>query len=321
MDRYVDTLTRTFAATPDKRLAHERSASILQAIAADPSAMREGFRRHLLVDDGLSRCNYPVVAVMLASTPHFELVANCWIPLPNRSTDMSTKAIHHHGTMLLTTVTAFGPGYEHWTFTHPELVDPDRDLFSMRTLDRGPHGLGDAAFVDAQIAHVPLYTSDTTITLALWSSSEPTSWKDRVKRVPVMKRNSARLTKAAARAGLAKTLDLKVVEYFDFHPSADGFVGMRERKEFPLGPNADYLASLFHVLQVTGNDGLGPVIEEVAAKRQIGDRATLEQLVTDLKRGEPIEPRLSAGHTGVPYANFTRDGIERALAVAGPLSR
>ncbi len=106
----------------------------------------------------------------------------------------------------------------------------------MRTLDLGPHGLGDAAFVDAQIAHFPLYTSDTTITLALWSSSEPTSCKDRVKRVPVMKRNSARLTKLAARAGLAKTLDLKVVEYFDFHPSDDVLSGCGNGRSFRSGP-------------------------------------------------------------------------------------
>lgn len=316
MDRYIDALTRTFAATPDKRLAHQRTEAILQDIAADPEALREGFRKHLLQDDGLSRCNYPVVGVMLASTPHFELVANCWIPLPDGATDVSTKAIHHHGTMLLTTVTAFGPGYEHWTFTTPELVDAERDLFSMRTIDHGAHGLGDAAFVDARIAHVPLYTSATTITLALWSSSEATSWKDRVKRVPVLKRNSARLTKVAAQAGLARTLDLKLVEYFDFHPSAGGFVGMRDRKEFPLGPNTDYLASLFHVLQVTGNDKLSPVIEEAAGRCRVEDRAALLKLVDELRRGEPIEPRLSPGHTGVPFANFTRADIQRALAVS-----
>jgi len=315
MDRYIETLTRAFSATPDKRLAHERSQAILQDMAADPAALREGFRRHILKPDGLSRCNYPVVGIMLASTPHFELVANCWITLPDRATDVSTKAIHHHGTMLLTTVTAFGPGYEHWTFTTPEVVDPERDLFSMRTIDHGAHGLGDAAFVDARIAHVPLYTSDTTITLALWSSSAATSWKDRAKRVPMLKRNSTRLTKVAARAGLARTLDLKLVEYFDFHPSADGFVGMRERKEFPLGPNTDYLASLFHVLQATGNDELAPTIAEAAGRQQVTD-PILDQLLDDLRRGDTIEPRLSPGHTGVPFANFTVADIERSLAVS-----
>lgn len=321
MDRYVDNLVRCFAATDDKRLAHQRSEAILQQMADDPAVLREAFRRHVTSEDGLSRRHYPVVSVMLASTPHFELVANCWIPLPDGNTDVTTKAIHHHGTMLLTTVTAYGPGYEHWTFSEPELVDPERDLFSMRTLEHGAHGLGHAAFVDARIAHVPLYTSGLTITLALWSSSEPTSWKDRVKRVPVVRRNTARLRDVAVRTGMTKALDIKVVQYFDFYPSADGFVGMKDRREFPLGPNVDYLASLFHVLQDTGNDSLAPVIENVAGRRRITDPATLRRLLADLRAGETIAPRLSEGHTGVPFANFTRADIEGALAVAGPAMR
>lgn len=316
VERYIEGLSRCFATTADKRLAHQRSEAVLQDMAADPTVLREAFRRHLGAGDGLSRCHYPVVSVMLASTPDFELVANCWIPLPDRNTDITTKAIHHHGVMLLTTVTAYGPGYEHWTFSEPELVDPESDLFSMRTLEQGVHQLGHAAFVDSRIAHVPLFTSDLTITLALWSSRDATSWKDRVKRVPVVRRNSARLKQVAVKAGMTKTLDLKVVEYFDFHPSADGFVGMRERKEFPLGPNADYLASFFHVLQATGNDVLAPEIEGVAERRAVGDPEALRKLLADLRSGEIIVPRFSPGHTGVPFANFTRTEIECALAVS-----
>ncbi len=315
MDHYVDALSRVFATTSDKHLAHERSESILQAMAADPVALKEAFRKHLLRDDGLSRCHYPVVSVMVASTADFELVINCWIPHPNGSSDVSTKAIHHHGTMLLTTVTAFGPGYEHWTFTEPKLVDPQRDLFDMRAIEHGPHKLGHSAFVDAHIAHVPLYAPDLTITLALWSTSDATSWKDRLKRVPILKRNSARLRQAAARIGLSNALELKLVEFFDFHPSADGFIGMRERIEFPLGPNEDYLASLFHVLQATGNDDLGPVIADAAARRKITDHEVLDRLVHDLQTGITIAPHLSPGHTGVEFANFTRADIEAALSV------
>jgi len=313
--QYVDALSRAFATTNDKRVAHQRSESILQAMAADPAAFKEAFRKHLLRDDGLSRCHYPVVSVMVASTADFELVINCWIPHPDGSSDVSTKAIHHHGTMLLTTVTAFGPGYEHWTFTEPELIDPQRDLFDMRAIEHGPHGLGHSAFVDARIAHVPLYAPGLTITLALWSTSDATSWKDRLKRVPILQRNSARLRQAADRIGLSNALELKLVEFFDFHPSADGFIGMRDRIEFPLGPNADYLASLFHVLQATDNDDLGPVIADAAERRKVSDREVLNHLVRDLREGTAIEPHLSPGHTGVQFANFTRAEIETALSV------
>src|SRR5437868_3943491 len=115
VDQYVAELTRLFASAPDKHSAHDRSTSVLQAMADSPTALTEILRRHL-ADPGSLRGHYPVVSMVAASTPDFELVANFWLPLPDASVDVTTKAIHHHGPMLLTTVTAFGPGYEHWTF-------------------------------------------------------------------------------------------------------------------------------------------------------------------------------------------------------------
>ena len=82
--------------------------------------------KHLHTPGSLNTRHYPVVGIDIELNHLFGLVANCWIPLPNRATDVSTKAIHHHGEMLLSTVTAFGPGYEHWTFEKPVMVDAAR---------------------------------------------------------------------------------------------------------------------------------------------------------------------------------------------------
>ena len=148
----------------------------------------------------------------IALNPYFELVVNCWIPLPDRRTDLSTKAIHHHGKLLLSTATIFGPGYEHWTFSPPEPVSAKQDYWKMRLLERAPHPLHHVAFVDAQVAHVPMYPKDLTLTLALWTSSAPTTVRDFVKRVPWVNRNANALRTASDRLGLRKTLDLNVVE-------------------------------------------------------------------------------------------------------------
>src|SRR5207244_11470202 len=123
------------------------------------------------------------------------------------------------------------------------------------------HPLPHVAFVDSYVAHVPFYPGSMTITYALWSSKFQANWKDRLKRVPLLQKNSARLKQLASRAGMAKHLDLKVVEYFDFYPTAKGFCGIRERKEFERGPNADYLPSLFQVIQETGNEHLTPLLK------------------------------------------------------------
>jgi hypothetical protein len=323
LSSYVSALRAAFSASSDKYAAHARALPILQEMAASRRALTAVVERHLERPDALSIRNYPVVSFDIESNPHFGLVANCWIPLPNGDTNLSTKAIHHHGDMLLTTVTAFGPGYEHWTFTHPELIDPAENLFAMRLLDRAPHPAGHADFVDANIGHVPFYPPSLTITYALWSSRKPTTWRDALKRVPALHKHSTTLRQMASGLGLGRALDLKVVEYFDFCPSEQGFHGMRDREEFRRGPVEDYLYSLFHIIQRTGNEALGAVIRRRADVASVPEAPAVARLLQDLEGGRPIEGRLSEGHYDVPFANFTSETIERGLAAcaATPAAR
>lgn len=314
MDRYIDELRRVFVAAPDKHTAHDRARVVLAEMAGDPAVVTDALRRRVRARDGLCRGHYPVIALEVESNPDFELVLNCWLPLPGGDTDLSTKAIHHHGTMLLTTTTAFGPGYEHWLFSTPEVVDAERSLYSMRLLDRSPHPLHHQAFVDARIAHLPMYVAELTVTLALWSSSQPTGWRDRLKRVPVLERNRDRLRSAAQRAGLNRALDLKTIEYFDFAPSEAGFVGTRDRTEFVIGPPEHYFQSLLHVIQQTANEDVATAVIDAGAAVTVEPEARA-RLLSALRRGDPIEPVLSPGHHDVPCANFRTADIECALAV------
>lgn len=306
-------LRAAFGDGRDKYAAHERARPVLLDMAASPDVLTAILDRHLADADALTVRHYPVVSLDIETNAHFGLVANCWIPLPDRDTNMSTKAIHHHGQMLLTTVTAFGPGYEHWLFTTPELVDPIDGVYAMRLLERAPHPARHAAFVDANAAHVPFYPASLTITLALWSSRQPTTWKDVVKRVPALHKHSTTLRSVAASLRIAHVLDLNIARYFDFFPSTEGFRGMKDRIEFERGPNEDYLSSLFHILQQTGNEALAPAVRRRLDAAPVPNRALVVQLLDDLESGRPIHGRLSPGHCGVPYANFRAEDIELAL--------
>jgi hypothetical protein len=318
MDRvkkYVDALEGVFRTAPDKHEANRRSRAVLEDMSGDQGFLTDALSAHLRAPGSLNRKHYPVVGFNVDLNPQFGLVVNCWIPLPGRESDISTKAIHHHGDMLLSTVNAFGPGYEHWTFTRPQLIDEARERYEMRLLERTPHPPNHVAFVDSYVPHLPFYPPETSITYALWTSRFPVTWRDRVKRIPVLQKNSAALRGLAVKAGLARKLELKVVEYFDFYPTAEGFCGIRERTEFERGPNEDYLYSLFHVVQATGNDALAAVAEERLASGEEWENPRLvKRLCEDLRAGRAIEGRLSPTHYGVPRANFTRDETERALA-------
>lgn len=316
ISKYIQNLEKVFASARDKHEANRKSEQILADMSGDRELFSEILLTHIQKPGSLNNLHYPVVSLDIANNPYFTLVANCWIPLPDAATHISTKAIHHHGDMLLTTVTAFGTGYEHWLFETPQVVEKEKEIYSIKVLEQAAHPLHHVAFVDAYVAHLPLYPPDLTITYALWSSRFPTTWKDKVKRFPVLQENSQRLRELAKKIGMAKHLELKIVDYFDFYPTCDGFRGIKDREEFERGPNEDYLASLFHIIQETGNDRLSKELRAKLGSNEIViNRETVEKHLTDLEGGVKIYGRLSEKHYGVPKANFTKDEILNALAV------
>ncbi|HSO33790.1 MAG TPA: hypothetical protein VLT33_14755 [Labilithrix sp.] len=315
-------LVRVFKASATKHEANERARPLMDQISRDPRFLAAVLERYLETPGALDKKNYPVVGINIALNPYFGLVANCWIPLPGRETHIATKAIHHHGDMLLSTATIFGPGYEHWMFSTPKPISEGGDLYRMDLIEAAPHPLNHVAFVDAWIAHTPLYPKSLSITLALWSSRHPVTWRDRAKRIPMFKGREAQLRDLAVKLGLRKRLDLKVVESFDFAPGDGGFQVMRERKEFELGPNEDHLCSVFHVVQQTGNERLARTVRRAIDQGKVrAGRPVVERLLAQLEKGTPIEGKLSDGHYGLPYANFTREDIERALSASSSTRR
>ena len=314
MKHYIESLKQIFATAPNKHEANYRSQAVLEDMSSDPEFFTSVLEKHLQTAGSLNTKHYPVVGIDIELNHLFGLVANCWIPLPDRATNVSTKAIHHHGDMLLSTVTAFGPGYEHWTFERPVVVDPETESYSMTLIDHAPHPLHHVAFVDSYVAHLPFYPQGMTITFALWSSKFPSTWKDRLKRVPLVQKNSDLLKKVARSAGMTKQLDLKVVEYFDFYPTPEGFRGIKERKEFERGPNADYLPSLFQVIQETGNEQMVPLLkQQLESGQPLENPELLKDLIRKLESGQTIEGRLSSTHYGIERANFSRHDLEVAL--------
>ena len=120
IDEAVAELRSVFRSVRDKEEAHARIAPAMERISRDPQFITDLLELHLRRPGSLDRKHYPTVTIEVDLNPWFGVMANCWIPLPGGRTNLSTKAIHHHGELLLTTATLFGPGYEHWTFTTPQ---------------------------------------------------------------------------------------------------------------------------------------------------------------------------------------------------------
>lgn len=316
----VKELLGIFRSNPDKDQAHRLATPVLEAMTHNPQVLDDIVAMNIETPGFFARTNYPVPSLSINSNAYFDIGVNCWVPLPDRDTNMSTKALHHHGPMLLSTATAFGPGYEHWMMTMPEPIEGSSGLFSMELIDRSHHARHHVAFVDKYIVHVPMYIPSLTLTYALWSNSKPTTWVDKLKRVKWIASRKAALRRLLVRLGLAKTLDLKPLEYLDYYPVEGGFKQLRNREdiEFKRGPVSDYLRSIFYVIQQTTGNKFADRIEAIVKaepKLTESDRTLALDLVGKLKRNEEIEPRLTPGlHYGIEYANFTAERIVDSLA-------
>src|SRR2546421_4214295 len=86
--RYTGRLDAIFRSTPNKHEAHRQCAPVMADLVADDGFLSAALERHLSKPGSLNTRNYPVVAVEVESNPYYDLVVNCWIPLPSGDTDM-----------------------------------------------------------------------------------------------------------------------------------------------------------------------------------------------------------------------------------------
>src|SRR6478672_1667169 len=100
MKPYLDSLKQIFASAPNKHEANYRSRAVLEEMSNDPRFFTSALEKHLQTPGSLNAKHYPVVGTDIELNHLVGLVADCWIPLPYRATDVSTNAIHHRGDML-----------------------------------------------------------------------------------------------------------------------------------------------------------------------------------------------------------------------------
>ncbi len=312
-------LDRTFKKEKDRQKAHATSSKILEDLSTNNTLLSEIFRSNLNKKNFFSQEHYPVLAFPICANEHYELIANVWIPLASKSTEYSTKSIHHHGPMLLTTVTAFGPGYFHYLFDRPVRDESKSNVFSMKVLAANQHERSTSLFVDQYLPHCPMYPEKLSITYALWSNSIQKQLLSRVKRLPLLRQHSTLLRQIGKKIGLTKALDLKLETYLDYYPANDHFCGVKEREEveFKKGPISDRASSIINLLQETKNEDLLSLCEkDLLANQSLGEQIKERclNLVSKAKAGTEIESRISDEvHFGFEKANFTHDQIKASL--------
>lgn len=308
-------LREAFSSTTDRYRAHQRSRRVLSDLAAAADLLPRLLEHHLAAPGSLNLRHFPMPGIEIVHDPAFTLAAHIWFGgLPQLAAGRSLTCVHHHGTLLLTTLAVFGPGCEVWSLSRPREGARDGS-YAIDCLSRAGNTLGAFTFTDTNYAHIVFPPEALSVTLALWSRAAASPLIDALRQNAVLRRNKELLLRAIRSVRLSNPLQVNEVVNFDFLPLAPGFQALPTRLQYARSTNDDYLRNLFHLIHAARDPGCAAAIRRrlEADGPGVTDPARCRALLASLERGDDMPVTVSEIHRFVPGLNITRAELLQAL--------
>jgi hypothetical protein len=296
----------------DKYLAHERSQPIAREIGTGTDYIFEIVTRNLLVPGFFEQTRInPVLRLVIADEAGFSFMFHGWMPLPNRDTDTTHQSIHHHGNLLLSTYSAFGPGYESIVFEKGYTINPDTRETDMKVSKMYKNKLGMMEFIDADTPHVVFYPPQFSVTLPLWSMNSERKI-DTLKKIPFLNSIKKPIANALRTIGLSKSLGLNAVESLDFYPQNGRVYSLKERVMYGKGTQANHVQNIFHMLQLLGYRNEA-VIHSATANLPPETEKIVRPWANAFLNNQTIADAFEPEHLNVQHVNFSRKELQKCF--------
>lgn len=294
------------------REAHAKAQAVLAPLAGDRAFFEE------IVLECASRPGFfsqgrinPVVAFNLLQTPHYSLIAHGWIPRPDGDTTISHQSIHHHGKLLLTSLAAFGAGYESLLFKRGFTVDKKSREAELKPQKLYVNSQGSIEFVDSFAPHVVFYPKEISVTYALWSNDTKTLGAN-AKKNPLLRRLKAPLKSCLLALGLGEVFGLNAVEDLDFTVNEGKAFLLPKRVTYPRGGQQNFHEALFLLLDKIGFERR----EELYALAVKTKDEALIQASDRFRKRQPFKNEFEPSHLMLKDANLRRDEVLRCFGIS-----
>lgn len=305
-------IKKVFAETEDRYEVHSRCRPILESLTTSSDFLYAVIRQNLSDPVFLEkRRHYSTLSMTISESPEFSFVMNIFPPLPSRQTNISFQSIHHHGSLLLSTVSVLGPGYESILFKKNYTIDFGTGQTDMQIEKQYQNQIGKVEFVDANQPHVVFYPVGFSATYALWCDKTKKNTKEALKKIELVNKIKKPLAKLINRVGLAKQFGLNKAEYFDFYINDGTIKALKNREEYnQAGDNDNFLRNIFAFIQQTGFNDTA-FLTAFLEKAEVS--ATAKKYALMLMEGHTITDVFYEGHLDIPYVNLNREAIMRAV--------
>ncbi len=311
LNQYVSEIASIFRDEPDRYKAHEKATPVLRKMGADREVLFDVFRKNLSDPSFINKPrHYPTLAFEIYQDENVGISGNTFMPLPDRSGDLSFQSIHHHGKLLLTTVAAYGPGYHSIVFKQGYTLEQEGKVARMEILKDYQFKEGSIEFVGSNQPHVVFFPEDASITFAMWAYESVNKNTQRLKNNFIVKRFKEPIRKMLKSFGLLEKAGINAVENFDFYPEGKEIRVLKDRINFQSGSNENFLTNVFYVLQRTGFRDQSFLLD---LKKKYSKNEHLGSLVDQLLAGKPISDEFYDFHKNVRYANLSKAAILEAL--------
>lgn len=307
LNNYTNKITNIFETCHNRYDAHRQVQPIIIEMAKNTNILHQIIRINVAKPDFFlqTRIN-PVIALPIIETPEYSMVANCWLPLPTRSTNISHQSIHHHGSLLLTTIAAYGIGYESILFKNNFQIDKNSEKATLN-IDKIYHNyLYSAEFIDANTPHIVFYPPSLSVTYACWSTKQKLK-SDTFKKVAFLKKYKKPLKKILDATKISKLLGLNVITYFDFSLNEQKQpIALKNRVQYQKGTQDNFIQNFFYLLQQIQFDDIN-FLKNLPLP--INLKNTLAPHLDKLAHKQPILDSFEPTHLNVNYINLVKSDI------------
>ena len=303
----VDELKQIFANNANRYEAHVKCKPVLEKMASSKEFLFEVIKFNLSNTVFLQRKrSYSTLSMSICESNEFSFVVNIFPPLPDRATDISFQSIHHHGSLILCTVAAFGPGYESILFKKGYNIDKTTGETKMEIEKKYQNETGKVEFVDTYQPHIVFYPKNFSATFALWCDAKKTT-KDVAKKIGILKKIKKPITWMLQKLGLSGLMGINNIEYFDFYVEGNKIIALKERLAYTEeGSNENFLQNIFCFIQKVGFKDK-QFLESLLQLKSTSNIA--KKFLSQLLYEETVSDQFFEGHLNIPKVNLKRPDI------------
>lgn len=307
IEDYIDEIKKIFLENADRYKCHALASPILEELSRNKLIIADIIRKNLLNSDFVNRSrHYSTLAMDVFENNQFTLLVNIFPPLPDRSTDITFQSIHHHGSLLLSTVGFHGNGYSSILYKKGFQIDPKTQETNLEIIEYYQNVNHEVKFCDAYQPHVVFYPNDFSSTLVLWSEKENRP-KDNIKALPLISKLKKPLGKLIRNLRMEGVVGINKIENYDFYRSAGKYYALKERKAYDKScSNENFLQNFFSYVQALGFDDM-EFLNNLKLSSHFPNKC--HYLIDKLIQNEKIEDDFCEHHLNIPFVNLHKKDL------------